>query len=289
MIKLNIRKLQETIDHTIKKVWVTKIPQDYKTYYLLKEDSLKNALYYHLRTELHSLLDDYSLRIYPELHYKGSIADLAIVKLNDKPGTNNHLSEDIESVLAIIEIKYKGHVNLKPFEDDVRKIQQYIEKNTTNITQYYLAFVHEVVYKYIDGDSWLTLEQKDWAKGRLTELSGYFIEETDEMIWTVLSHNELNPDIKLENGITKNFLIESAKEFNEVKYSKDLYNHFLGIVANANSVTPELQEAGKYLMYWNLGKVSMKRTPTSEPIQVKGITFYVSGTTTSNIRAIIKR
>jgi hypothetical protein len=285
---MNLRKLQETIDQAIKKIWVTNIPQDYNTYYLLKEDSLKNALYYHLRTELHRLLDAYNLRIYTEFYYKGSIADLAIIKLNDNPGNNNHLKDDIESVLAIIEIKYKGNVNLKPFEDDVRKIQQYIEEDTANSTQYYLAFVHEVVYKYINGDSWLTWEQREAVKGRLTELSGYFIEETDEMIWTVLSHNEMNPDFASENGITKNFLIEAANEFNEVKYSKDLYHHFLGIVANANSVTPELQEAVKYLMYWKLGKVSMKRTPTSEPIQVKRITYYVSATTSSNRMAIDK-
>jgi hypothetical protein len=160
--------------------------------------------------------------------------------------------------------------------------------NTENSTQYYLAFVHEVVYKYIDGDSWLTLEQREGVKGKLTELSGYFIEETDEMIWTVLSHNDMNPNFALENGITKKFLIEAAKEFNEVKYSKDLYHHLLDIVANAKSVTQELHEAVKYLMYWKLGKVSMKRTPTSVPIQVKSNTYYVSGTTSSNRIAIDK-
>ncbi|WP_428911987.1 hypothetical protein [Niallia sp. Krafla_26] len=282
---MNIRKLQEIIDQTIKKVWVTKIRQDYKTYYLLKEDTLKNALYYHLRTELHHLLDYYNLRIYTEFHYQGFISDLAIVKLNDIPGNHDHLKEDVESILAIIEVKYKGNVNLKPFEDDVRKIQQYIE-NDTAITQYYLAFVHEVEYEYIDGDSWLTLEQKEWAKARLTELSGYFVEETDEMIWTVLSHNDMNQDFTSENGITRNVLIEAANEFNEVKYSKDLYHHFLENVSKEKSVTQELKEAVKYLMYWKLGKVSMKRTPTSEPIQVKGITYYVSGTTSSNRMAI---
>ena len=103
-----LRKLQETIDQAIKKIWVTNIPHDYKTYYLLKEDSLKNALYYHLRTELHSMLDYYNLRIYTEYHYQGSIADLAIVKLNNNPGNNNHLQDDIESVLAILKLSIRG-------------------------------------------------------------------------------------------------------------------------------------------------------------------------------------
>lgn len=59
------------------------------------EDSLKNAHYYHhLRTELHDFLDRNNLRIYTEFHYYGFIADLAIVKLNDKPSNNDHLKEN---------------------------------------------------------------------------------------------------------------------------------------------------------------------------------------------------
>ncbi|WP_090635323.1 hypothetical protein [Neobacillus massiliamazoniensis] len=59
-----------------------------------------------------------------------------------------------------------------------------------------MAFVHEVEYEFIEQDSWLTSKQQKWAKGRLTELSGYYLEGQNDMRWQVLSHNGLNPDFQ---------------------------------------------------------------------------------------------
>jgi hypothetical protein len=152
------------------------------------EDSLKNALYYHLRTKLHNFLESSNIRIYPEFHYKDCKADLAIVKMNDDYGSTGHLKDDIETVLAIIEIKYKSDGNVKHFEDDVLKIKKYIDSNPKETTQYYLAFIHEIEFEFNEEDSWLTLKKQKWAKGRVTELSGYFVEGQNEMRWQVLSH-----------------------------------------------------------------------------------------------------
>jgi phage gp46-like protein len=52
---MELRQMQEIIDRTIKEVWTEKIPYDYQSNYLLMEDSLKNALYFHLRTRLGNL------------------------------------------------------------------------------------------------------------------------------------------------------------------------------------------------------------------------------------------
>jgi hypothetical protein len=283
---MNLRQLQETIDRTIKEVWIEKIPNDYQSYYLLMEDSLKNALYFHLRTRLSNLLDSNNIRIYPEYHYKDCKADLAIVKLNDNPGKSDHLRDDVASVLAINEIKYKSGSSIQPFEDDIQKIKKYVDMKPNDDTQYYLAFVHEAEYEFNEEDSWLTAEQQEWAKGRLTELSGNYIEGQDEISWQVLSHNGFNPDFRPGQRISKNYLIEAAKGFNEEKYSKELYHHLLEVVKNARSVTPELREAVKYLLYWKLGKISTKRTPASEPLVLDGCHYYVSGTTPSNKKAI---
>lgn len=184
---MDLKQIQKTIDRAIKNIWVNKISVDHKSFYLLKEDTLKNALYYHLRTELASLLEKHNLRIFTEFYHGGFIADLAIVKLNDNPGNNDHLKDDIENVLSIIELKYKACGTMKFFEDDVQKIKNYLDATPMATTQYYLAFIHEAEYEFIEDDSWLTLEQKVWARDRLTELSGHYID--GEMTWTVLSHS----------------------------------------------------------------------------------------------------
>jgi hypothetical protein len=79
----------------------------------------------------------------------------------------------------------------------VNKIKNYIDVTPLDITQYYLAFIHEAEYEDIEKDSWLTMEQKIWAEGRLTELSGHYID--GEMTWKVLSHNIMNENYKLES------------------------------------------------------------------------------------------
>lgn len=63
MIEESILRL---IDKTIKEIWVSEIRDDYEEDYLLKEDSLKNSLYFHLRTKLEILLREHDLRIFPE-------------------------------------------------------------------------------------------------------------------------------------------------------------------------------------------------------------------------------
>lgn len=57
------------IDRVIKSVWVRNIRQDYMNGMLLYEDSLKCALYYHLRKRLEKLLRDNHLRIYGEFTF----------------------------------------------------------------------------------------------------------------------------------------------------------------------------------------------------------------------------
>lgn len=283
---MDVRQIQKTIDRAIKNIWVDKISEDHGSFYLLKEDTLKNALYYHLRTELASLLEKKNLRIFTEFYHGGFIADLAIVKLNDEPGYNDHLKDDIENVLAIIELKYKSCGTMKFFKDDVLKIKNYIDATPLASTQYYLAFIHEAEYEYIEDDSWLTLEQQVWAKDRLTELSGHYID--GEMTWTVLSHNGMNENYRWGYRFTKDELTQAAAFFNGKKYSHEFYEHFLDVVNSAKEVTPELRDAIRYLMYWKLGKVSLKQKPTSEVAVVEGQTYYLSGTTSQNRLAIEK-
>ena len=72
------------IDKTIKEIWVNEIKNDYDEDYLLKEDSLKNSLYFHIRSTLEDVLRDNNLRIYPEFYFTELKyrADLAIVQMD---------------------------------------------------------------------------------------------------------------------------------------------------------------------------------------------------------------
>jgi hypothetical protein len=124
---------------------------------------------------------------------------------HDNPG-ESYLKEEVNCVLAIIELKYKRNGSITPFERDVLKVKQYIDTPPFYQTQYYLAFIHEAEYETAIGDSWLTLEQQRWAKGKVTELSSHYIEGNNEMVWQVLSHNNLNPNHSPQNRLSRHDL-----------------------------------------------------------------------------------
>ena len=46
------KKVLDLIHRRVKYIWEEKIKEDYDDGWLLKEDTLKNALYHHLRNEL---------------------------------------------------------------------------------------------------------------------------------------------------------------------------------------------------------------------------------------------
>jgi hypothetical protein len=188
-------KIYKEVDSAIKRVWLEDIKKDYLQHSLLKEDSLKNAFYYHLRRRLgdHYLLDNH-LRIYTEFYYMGLRADLVVVKLNENPGQNGHLKNDVAEIIAAIEMKYKYDLSDKPFLSDIEKIRKSIEEYKINAL-YYLAFIHEVEYEANSTLSWIDIEKSPWAKGRVVELNGYFVTEKQDPVWEVVSYNGLNEDI----------------------------------------------------------------------------------------------
>lgn len=59
-------KIIKIIDETIKAIWKNEIAEDYKKHWLLKEDTLKNAFYFHLRNQLDELLCNNDIRIFTE-------------------------------------------------------------------------------------------------------------------------------------------------------------------------------------------------------------------------------
>ncbi len=167
-------------------IWENNIKSDYDNGYLLKEDTLKNSLYFHLRTKLSDLLEKHDLRIFTEYNsgiFKGTEyrPDMVIAKVNFDCTSSNY-EEWIEDVLCIIEIKYKQGFNAsESISKDFDKIKHYIENVNSNC-QYYMATIWECED---DATSWLA-DDDAWTKGKLTELNASY--ENGEMRFYVIEH-----------------------------------------------------------------------------------------------------
>ncbi|MBU5314485.1 hypothetical protein KQI38_20890 [Tissierella carlieri] len=190
-----------TIDRAIKEAWVNEIRADLDKSYILYEDTLKNAFYFHLRNKLKELLENNNIRIFTEFHdgelsSKGVIADIAIVKIGDNE--EGHIKDNIEKIYAIIELKHKGaQVHIDPFISDVEKSIKYIKDKELEECQFYLGFIHEGEFD-IKEISWLqNKKQERLAQGRLTELSACYYTGRDEMVYTIVSYNDMNKDLDI--------------------------------------------------------------------------------------------
>jgi hypothetical protein len=186
------------IDRIIKEAWMYNVSKDYQSNFLLKEDTLKNALYFHIRNIIgDQYLQDNSIRIFTEYYLDNNErADIAIVRLNNEDGEYFHLSEQVEEVLAVIELKYKATIQtINYFFDDITKVKRYIKTRKYKDTQFYLGFIHEEEYD-LKETSWLyPRQQTSWALGRLTELSAFINQEDMSVVFSVLSHNNLNKEL----------------------------------------------------------------------------------------------
>lgn len=186
------KKIIEEIDYAIKQIWVNNIQKDYSSYSMLKEDSLKCCLYYHLRRRLSTLLQDNNLRIYPEyyfsqLHYRADIAIVQIVPDSDK---EKHLSEMVSDVVAVFELKFingAAESTESWVKKDIQKFKNYIQSGKLSC-QFYFAVIYETECSCLN---WLDKRStNNWAAGHLTELNAGCINE--DMIFEVNSYNNLN-------------------------------------------------------------------------------------------------
>jgi len=175
------------IDTTLKYIWKYDIKQDYDKSYLLKEDTLKNALYYHLRNKLGALLEKHNLRIYTEFtdnifnrtNYR---PDIVIAEINPE-SEECYLGNCVTKIVSIIEIKFKNdsYSAIKNIESDYDKIHWYIDNLSSDI-KYYMATIWEAED---DATTWIR-KNAAWAKGKLTELNASY--ENDEMRFYVCDH-----------------------------------------------------------------------------------------------------
>ena len=181
-------EIMQIIDEAIKSVWENEIRNDYENKRLLKEDTLKNAMYFHLRNRIGWLCDECDLRIFTEFtdwdfRHTGKIPDMVIARM-DMEKDVRYWGDAVTECLAVIEIKYKANASAsKDIEDDYDKLKYYVEdlKLDCNL---YMATIWECED---DPTTWVP-EDEDWAKGKVTELNASYERGTWDMRFYIAPH-----------------------------------------------------------------------------------------------------
>lgn len=202
MLKKEYEYIMKQIDYAIKKAWLKDVSRDYSKAKLLKEDTLKSALYFHIRKRIDSLCEMYNLRIYTEynesvLRQNSMRADIAIVEM-DLDSDAWYLGDRVKKVLAIIELKYANSPNY--IAQDIDKIKRYKSLPELDGCQYYLGILNE--RDYAERAFWLDKRQtNNWANGCVTELDAcrYSNYNDNKMAFSVYSYNRLNDEVDTEN------------------------------------------------------------------------------------------
>lgn len=175
MIEKNIAQV---IDETIISIWTTEIQNDYNRRWLLKEDSLKNALYFHLRTKLNKLLIENNLRIFTEFtdcefKHSGYRPDMVIAKINPDADVV-YWGNAVLECISVIEIKYKtGFAANKEIYSDYDKLKCYVDTLGVN-SKLYMA----TIWEYED-DKTAWLEDAEWAHNKVVELNASYEIDSD--------------------------------------------------------------------------------------------------------------
>lgn len=184
------KRVKKIIHDTVLDIWMNEIQKDYNAFRLLKEDSLKNAFYHHLRSRLgDTFLDEHGLFIWTEfndgpLKGTGKRADIAIVTIDRTAAmTNQYLGNCVDEIIAIFELKFKAsYTAVQEIQSDAVKIRRYIQDDKIDC-MYYLVAIRELMSddtKYIGN-------RGVWMNGRVTELLGSFTPD-EKMEFTVVEH-----------------------------------------------------------------------------------------------------
>lgn len=181
-------RIENLIDKTLKEIWKNEIKSDYDDGWLLKEDTLKNSLYHHLRTKLGKVFDENNIRIFTEFtddKFKGKHKrpDIVIAKV-PKEQKSCYWGDDVENCLAVIEIKFKS--NFQSSEDiyaDYDKLKYYKTELGVDCKLYMAT-----IWEYEDDETNWARKNAAWAKNTLTELNASYESESGDMRFYVWEH-----------------------------------------------------------------------------------------------------
>ena len=176
------------LDEAIKSVWENNIKSDYDANWILNEDGLKNALYFHLRMWLEQVLVENDLRIFTEFkdaEFHGSKfrPDMVIANV-DSSSDADYWRQAVTNCVVVIELKFKSRFQDKEaIYADYDKLKEYIEKMDIK-GKLYMATIWECED---DQTSWIP-QDESWAKGKVTELNASLTWESCESQFYVKPH-----------------------------------------------------------------------------------------------------
>ena len=171
-------EFSQILGEAITAIWEKEIKEDYINGWLLKEDTLKNALYYHLRSRLGTLLDENDIRIFTEYNEgefkcSGYRPDMIIARV-DMDKNVSRWADAVTEYLAVIELKYKmGFAANKDISADYEKLQDYVETLGVGC-KLYMATIWEC-----EDDATAWIEDAEWNQGKVTELNASYVLDSD--------------------------------------------------------------------------------------------------------------
>lgn len=178
----------QIIDEAIKSVWENNIKSDYDANWIMNEDGLKNALYFHLRMWLEQVLVENDLRIFTEFkdaEFHGSKfrPDMVIAHV-DSSSDADYWRQAVTNCVVVIELKFKSRFQDKEaIYADYDKLKEYIEKMDIK-GKLYMATIWECEDTQT---SWIP-QNELWAKGKVTELNASLTWETCDSQFYVKPH-----------------------------------------------------------------------------------------------------
>ena len=176
------------IDEAIKSIWEKEIKQDYDKNWIMNEDGLKTALYFHLRKWLEPILTEEDLRIFTEFNdaefsKSGFRPDMVIARI-DMNSDADYWRGAVTDCLAVMELKFKSHFfDKEAIYADYEKLRAYAESLDLSCRMYM-----STIWECADEPTTWIRKNAAWAKGKVTELNASFKYGTWESQFYVRDH-----------------------------------------------------------------------------------------------------
>lgn len=178
----------QIIDQTLKSIWESEIQNDYNKIWFMNEDTLKNALYFHLRNRLETVLAENNLRIFTEFNdaefsKTGFRPDMVIARV-DMDSDAKYWRQAVVNCPIVIELKFKStFADKETIYADYVKLENYIESLGIG-GKVYMATIWECEDHKT---AWLG-EDATWAKNKVTELNASLSWDNSEPQFYVVTH-----------------------------------------------------------------------------------------------------